>query len=296
MQAYGGKWTVLKKQILNEYLTMYSQALKNQKFNKWYIDAFAGSGYHEFPLEETNPLFDHTVDEDILELRLGSARLALQHPFDSYIFIEKSLGNFQELEKLKTEFPEKNIHCIQGDANVELKQICAQLNKRRRNLRGVVFLDPFGLQLEWETLNCIARTEICDMWYLFPTMGINRMLTRNGHIPDSWENRLNLIMGSTSWKKVFYEQEEQQKTFEFILNTDISLLRKKETPLKNIEEYVNIQLSSIFCYVSPKPISLYNRHDILFSLFFAASNRNPKAVNLASKFGNYILKKYGERT
>jgi three-Cys-motif partner protein len=43
-QKFGGNWTVEKLNILSDYLDFYLNALKNQKFGKIYIDAFAGSG------------------------------------------------------------------------------------------------------------------------------------------------------------------------------------------------------------------------------------------------------------
>ena len=43
-QKFGGNWTIEKLDILSDYLDFYLTALKNQKFNKIYIDAFAGTG------------------------------------------------------------------------------------------------------------------------------------------------------------------------------------------------------------------------------------------------------------
>lgn len=41
---FGGPWTVEKLDALRGYLIGYAQALKNQPFRRWYIDAFAGTG------------------------------------------------------------------------------------------------------------------------------------------------------------------------------------------------------------------------------------------------------------
>ena len=43
-QSFGGEWTREKLDILAAYLDAYTTALKNQPFNLWYVDAFAGSG------------------------------------------------------------------------------------------------------------------------------------------------------------------------------------------------------------------------------------------------------------
>jgi three-Cys-motif partner protein len=44
IQKFGGAWTVIKIDILKQYLDAYTTALKSQPFNLVYIDAFAGCG------------------------------------------------------------------------------------------------------------------------------------------------------------------------------------------------------------------------------------------------------------
>jgi len=61
---FGGDWTIEKLNILSDYLDFYLTALKNRKFGKVYIDAFAGSGMIE----------TRSGTEQIT----GSVRLALQ--------------------------------------------------------------------------------------------------------------------------------------------------------------------------------------------------------------------------
>src|SRR5262249_18229058 len=43
-QLFGGPWTERKLSVVRRYLERYAQALKNQAFERIYIDAFAGSG------------------------------------------------------------------------------------------------------------------------------------------------------------------------------------------------------------------------------------------------------------
>lgn len=74
-QQFGGGWTQTKLDIFTNYLEAYLLALKNQKFGKIYIDAFAGTGEIV------------TQDEEVL---IGSAKRALsaKNLFDHYYFIE----------------------------------------------------------------------------------------------------------------------------------------------------------------------------------------------------------------
>jgi len=123
----------------------------------------------------------------------GSARIALEvEPrFKKYVFIEKDSTRFSELEKLKEEFPEKrnDIQLVQADANNFLLDFCSQNDWSKK--RAVLFLDPFGMQAEWKTVEAIAQTKAIDLWYLFPLAGVGRLLTNDGKINPIWEDKLN---------------------------------------------------------------------------------------------------------
>jgi len=41
---YGGPWTNIKADVLRSYLGFFTTAFKNQGFELWYIDGFAGTG------------------------------------------------------------------------------------------------------------------------------------------------------------------------------------------------------------------------------------------------------------
>ncbi len=44
---------------------------------------------------------------------------------------------------------------------------------------GVIFLDPYAMILNWDSLSSIANTKAFDVWYLFPLSAVNRVLPRN---------------------------------------------------------------------------------------------------------------------
>jgi three-Cys-motif partner protein len=282
---WGGKWTVRKKAAVSAYLNIFQNALKNQTFHKWYIDAFAGTGYHTYRPAAEPSLFSEKDIAEVKELRIGSATLALESaiPFDKYIFIEKDPVSFETLTSLSKQYPEKPIFFQNSDANDEIVKICKVIKTSSRRPRCVLFLDPFGMQLTWNTLEAISTTGVCDIWYLFPTNAVNRMLPNDGKIPSSWESRLNLLFGTPEWKTTFYTQIEQGSLFDSKVDELI-----KYSSFNKIEEYTYSRLSSIFPYVSPKPLSLYNSRNLLFSLFFAVSNTSPKARALANRIFRYI--------
>jgi hypothetical protein len=67
-----------------------------------------------------------------------------------------------ELEGLKTEFPDlaANIRVEHGEANEELQKICA---KDWSAHRAVLFLDPYGMQVEWQAIEAVAKTKAIDL-------------------------------------------------------------------------------------------------------------------------------------
>ena len=214
---FGGDWTNEKLNVIAKYLASYTTALrdkpsKEHPFHKAYIDAFAGTGYREAREDHfggVTLLLPDLAEKEPQALLDGSARLALRTEprFERYIFIEKSPQRCAQLEALKSEFPHlaDDIQIRRGDANVEIQELC---RKDWRSRRAVLFLDPYGLQVEWTTIEAIAITKAIDLWLLFPLgIGVNRMLTKSGDIPESWRRRLDALLGTKVWYDEFYRVE-----------------------------------------------------------------------------------------
>lgn len=190
---FGGDWTAQKLKAVGKYLHAYTKALKDKPtatspFRKAYIDAFAGSGSRSAARDRsggetlTSLLFPDPAEAEPAALLDGSARLALrtEPPFDQYMFIDINPSRCASLEALKTEFPllANRIDIRQGEANATIQAICAG---NWRSHRAVLFLDPYGMQVEWATLKAIASTQAIDLWLLFPLgIGVNRLLKKSG--------------------------------------------------------------------------------------------------------------------
>ena len=274
-QKFGGHWTVEKLNIFSNYLDFYLKVLKNQKYKKIYIDAFAGTGQIEMRDD------DVTIE--------GSARLALNatNKFSRYIFIEKDNKKANGLKSvIENEYHEylPITEVINGDSNLIIKEFCEKTNWIYN--RALMFLDPFATQVKWETLECISKTKAIDLWYLFPVSAVQRLLPNNGVIPETWKNRLNSIFGNNEWEAKFYE-ESSQMCFDGwndnnekvkIINTD------------SLSQYICERLGTIFAAVAPNPRILYNSNrSPLFLFYFAVSNESAKS--LALRGASYILNK-----
>ncbi|MBS1963096.1 MAG: three-Cys-motif partner protein TcmP [Bdellovibrionales bacterium] len=284
VQNFGGGWTEDKLKSVQKYLAAYATIMQKQKFKFAYIDAFAGTGYRE---QKTQ---DKTSSESLLAADLageepqkfldGSARVALkvEPRFDRYIFIEKNETRFKELEGLKSEFPDKakDIQLINADANTFLKDFC---NKKWNAHRAVIFLDPYGMQVHWDTIQTIAKTKAIDLWILFPLgSGVSRLLRRDGQIDQAMREKLDNLFGEKDWYDAFYEKKKQQSLF----TDEVSV--EKVASFKSIEKYFVSRLKTIFPSVAPNPLPLYNSKNVpLFLLCFAAANEKggPTAVKIA---------------
>lgn len=299
---FGGGWTEIKLNAVSDYLSFYTRALQaspspENPFETWYIDAFAGTG-------------DRTVDVDhgmfvepggVMErVRLeGSARraLAIEPRFRHLVFIEKDARRFAALQGLRTEFADRDIRCVPGDANDELRKLFCQgswAEPGRRGLqRAVVFLDPYGMSVRWETLRFLAETRRADVWYLFPLHAALRQLSHDHASLDAGKRAaLNEVFGTASWEQRFYEQRAAPTNlFDF---ADAAIPDRVADPDK-VERFAAERLKTIFSYVSD-PIPILARHKLRqFSLFLLSGNENGRAIALIKKGVTAQIKKYGGR-
>lgn len=290
---FGGPWTTQKLDVLAGYLSAYTMALKDKPtperpFRKAYIDAFAGSGYRETDgpadNDDQQSLLPDLALPESQQLLEGSARIALRTdpPFDQYIFIERSRTRCTALERLKDKFPQLRdaIDIRQGDANEEIRALCA-IDWRSR--RAVLFLDPYGMQVEWTTIESIAATKAIDLWLLFPLgMGANRLMTRSGEIPEVWRHRLTALLGTDRWYQDLYSTEIEPDLFG-------SHERVVKASIDTIGRYFNERLRAVFAGVAGEPGVLRNSsNNPLYLLCFAVANERGKDVAL--RIANHLLK------
>lgn len=289
-QNFGGDWTVEKLERVKKYLEAYALTMKNQfYFRTFYVDAFAGTGYNtskqKVELGEVDLL--ELAEQDTQKFLEGSARKALQvQPrFNKYVFIEKSPHYFEELKQLKKDYPalEADISLLNGDANHHIQQFCARMNNKDR---AVLFLDPFGMQVSWQTIEAIANTKKIDLWYLFPLgMGVNRLLKKDGLIPENLRQKLDTVFGTVDWFDDFYHPHRQSTMF----GEDEHI--KVDDPVNAIKDYVLKRLKETFppIGVAKNPLVLKNsKGSPLYLLCFAASNE--RGAKPAIKIAEHILK------
>ncbi|MEJ7701377.1 MAG: three-Cys-motif partner protein TcmP [Pyrinomonadaceae bacterium] len=191
-----------------------------------------------------------------------------------------------ELSKLKLEFPKlaDKIFTVRQEANEYIQSLCEK-DWLKSNRRAVMFLDPYGMQVKWETIEAIANTKAgYRPWLLFPLgVAVNRLLRNDGQISPKIKQRLDDMFGTSEWQKFFFRQDPQQDLF------DQTPRLVKSVNLNGIAEYFNNRLDAIFEKVANNPLRLMNsRNNPLYLLCFASGN--PKGAEPAVRIAQHILK------
>jgi len=265
-------WSRDKLELLREYLQAYSVIMRRQK-ETWlrsysYIDAFAGVGQY--------------MDADSQQYIDGSPLVALRcdPPFDEYRFIEVSRSRLENLRRrVQSEFAERRVLFHQDNANEVLRDQVAHQITYRDHQRGFVFLDPYGLQVDFQTIRRLAESKAFDIFVNFSVMGINRILERT-QLPDTHTaGLLTRVMGDADWaadlyvtQRGLFEGEEQTR-------------RARLDPALVADQYLQ-RIRQLFRFVSEPVLMRNSREAPLYSLFLASHNE------AAVRITNDIFRRY----
>jgi three-Cys-motif partner protein len=296
--VFGGSWTEIKLDAVEYYLSCYTAALSRRPFDLWYIDGFAGTGDRAVDTSDGG-LFEGKPITHRRETLAGSARraLAVMPPFNHFIFIEDDPERSAALEQLRKDNLYKDIRVIEGEANGVLKDMIAQEPWSKRDIgsgRGVVFLDPYALQVEWSTLAALAQTKILDVWYLFPLRDVVRQLAHRYSGIGPKEPRLDKVLGP-EWRELYTLKAREQNWVQTDFWGHEDHEPRRDATSQQVETWFQARLASIFQYTSaPLPILTSPRRQA-FSLFLAVANPSQAAIDLAKHFARYVTKNYGPR-
>jgi three-Cys-motif partner protein len=170
--------------------------MRSNKFNKlYYVDPFSGSGIlklkkkYLFPGSPLIPLFQRH-----------------KTPFHKYYLSDNST---QYINVLKN-----NVNRILQNEDVDIKIDKINFADRIREIfsgekpnywkevGSLVFLDPYGLQVDWESMERILRSGAVDIIFTFMTWAI--MWNRNNELA---EDSLTKYFGNTGWKNLRGSEE-----------------------------------------------------------------------------------------
>jgi three-Cys-motif partner protein len=273
MNQFGGNWTEAKMEIVVGYAKAYLTIMNKQDWVKTlYFDGFAGSG-----------LIDATDKEEAIK---GTALRILDidrpRPFDLYYFVEKDEKNKKALETLvNANHFGKNVHIVREDCNTKLIAMSKFL-KSNSKFRALAFIDPYGMSVNWSSIECLKNLGI-DFWILVPTgVGVNRLLIRNNrNIPEQWLIKLEKFLGLSRQEILDYFYSS--KTINTLFGEETST-NKEDSAIIKIGELYAQRLRTVFKFVSESFVMRNSNNSIMYHFMMATNNKT------AYKLANDVIK------
>ena len=246
-------WTKKKLDFLRRYLQAYTKAIHEKGFSKCcYIDGFAGAGKNY--LKETGEMLD------------GSALIAMNTvpPFTDYIFVELDSMNFLSLKKYVSEHPtcqKSHVWLRYGDCNWCLpREILPRIPSQ---IPVFAFLDPFGLEIKWTTIEEIARRKHVTILINFSYLGVKRQMSIGKNVLDNY-------YGTTDWAEIAKRRMLERLTAQQARKAFLNLYMSR--------------LCSEFGYTNC--VFLAKANDVLYYLLLASQNE------AMVKITNFVRKDY----
>jgi three-Cys-motif partner protein len=291
---FGGPWTEIKLDAVEYYLKCYAKVLKRAGFDLWYIDAFAGTGTRDSE-RVVGGLFEGIPIQTVKERLAGSARraVAVRPSFDHFVFVEMDATRCEALADTLAENRNVDIQIIRGEANEVLRNLVHQkpwAQKNATNSRGVVFLDPYALHVDWETLKSLASTCVLDVWYLFPIRDTIRQLAHNFEGIGPKEAMLDRVLGP-EWRDLYSIPPQPVSKLD-LFDQPVEPALKRVVSAEQFEQWLRGRLEQEFSFVSePLPLLTSPARQV-FSLFLGVSNPSKPAIDLAKRFVRYVNKNF----
>lgn len=152
--------TFYKLEAIGRYMEAFNQALKNKDWilERYYIDLQAGRGKVSIgdKLYLGSPLIALTIDPSFTQYRLNELKT------ENYEILAKRVAQAARHSRVRL---------FQRDGNEVVHDICDEINAREAQgkIQGkgstvnLAFLDPYGLELKWSTVERLARIRRMDL-------------------------------------------------------------------------------------------------------------------------------------
>ena len=201
-----GDWAKEKLSILQRFISMFTTSMRNKKWSALnYIDLEAGPGKNR--VKDTDDVF------------LGSPLIALttRYPFDNYFFVEEKQENFESLERRVRASPLLDrVELYNDDCNVvigkivgKIKEIESRSSKDRWQCLNLVFIDPQGLEIHWDTIKELATETRSDVVMNFSTSTITRTIRNLSN--SLKETAIDEFFGTREWREVYELMNNQRE-------------------------------------------------------------------------------------
>ena len=250
-----------KLTILKGYMGRFTTAMKDKKWRTLnYIDLQAGPGKNRF-----------SPSGDVM---LGSPLLALttRFAFDNLFLVEMGAQEFGALTaRVGASDRKTHVKLYNKDCNTAVDEIVEHIGQSDAEyIAGVwpslnlAFLDPEGLEVQWQTVEKLAGLSRMDLIINFSTSGI----TRNASLAAANEDdtTVDRFFGTREWRTIYDE----------IRNQDSSVVRRTL-----IDFYLRRLKDMGYVETVPQEKEFKNQRNVqIYTMIFASKN------DLGIKFWN----------
>ena len=197
-----GRWVEEKYRRVGMYCELFATGMKAKWDARVYIDLYAGSGYSRV--------------RGTKQVLLGSPLTALSVPdqFDRYILCESDPTALSALRsRVGRHFPEADVRFVPGDVNSAVQTVIEEIPQHRTEYRvlSFCFVDPFSLELKFDTLRRLGRDRALDFLILLALgMDANRNLTTYLRRESS---RIDEFLDSEAWREQWAEAQREGENF-----------------------------------------------------------------------------------
>lgn len=284
---WGGPWTEKKLEAFEKYVKAYLTIMNKYPYWKTiYFDGFAGSGSKGIKKNEFVKQLPILPQEE--QVYKGSAERVIKIKdnlgFDYYYFIDRNASSLNKLRAHLKAIPEANNKIIafrEGDANRYLLELSDALKKKKTSYAALVFLDPFGMQINWDSIASLKDTR-SDIWILIPTgVIVNRLLDKKGELHNIQKLEQFFGLNENEIRSHFYRTNIRQTLF-----GEAEVTAKVLQPIEKIAALYIDRLKEIWKHVTLQPLRLDNTRGVpIYHFVFASNNKN------AVKIANQIIEK-----
>lgn len=141
--------------------------------------------------------------------------------------------------------------------------------------------DPYGMQVDWSTVQILGATRAVDLWYLFPLITVARLLTKDGDMDEAWQACLDRLFGTGEWRRRFYQTRQTQSLFGEREST------MRDANVDTIQAFIQERLKTCFAEVAKGLVLRNSKASPLYSLCFAAANE--RGASIALRIAQSIL-------
>ena len=183
-----GAWTEDKHRMVSLYATMFSSAMKHKWGKRIYLELYAGAG--------------HSRVRGSQKIILGSPlrALAVEHPFDKYIFCEATSKNVEALKtRVARRAPSANVAYVEGDCNLRASDILAEIpdGTKSDTVLTLCFADPYDIGLKFATIKTLSPRFVDFLVLLAVYSDANRAYKR--YVMED-AIKVDEFLGSNTWR------------------------------------------------------------------------------------------------